>query len=52
MLKNGDLVQFGTDTQVTVEVCLGLLGTFLLCHLYWDLHMIHVLHSFEQEAEG
>lgn len=32
-LKNGDLVQFGTDTQVAVEVCLGLLVTFLPCHL-------------------
>ena len=28
-LKNGDLVQFGTDTKVAVEVCLGMLTAFL-----------------------
>lgn len=22
-LKNGDLIQFGTDTQVAIEVCVG-----------------------------
>ena len=33
-LKNGDLVQFGTDTRVAIEVCLGLLVAFLLCHVF------------------
>ena len=33
-LKNGDLVQFGTDTQVAIEVCHGMLIACLLCHLY------------------
>ena len=33
-MKNGDLVQFGTDTQIAIEVCLGLLVAFLLRHLH------------------